>query len=572
MQNRLRFTDIDVVQSTIVSANGVKVQGEKYEQKDDLANIAPKKDLIQSDITVFHSGAISDNNGTSKQLEQSIDPFEEYEKAFPKESANPLIFSDVPLMESGFKKKIEIVPKQQQSYEENKSQEKDFVVIENDYGIDHRSKYQIKEDTLRLDAMSSKIDSVLEMMKNIELRLIQVEITGESLVSEMNDTRAKVRAHQEIMETTTRRLDQLESSQKVLQDAKLQTEANLQETGHRLADLDKRVNAGVSSVENVEENIKDVTKRLETVEQARNESKSINQGSLMETSHVRGMTKKLLENDDRLDLVAEYLNSTKQDIERFDQSQKDIIARLDELCTVQERKNRNMEDQIRGGYIELQDNIKEHQKTIKTCLENSEKNSIQINLIEEEMSKIKAKEPKQLIPKEQPTQIKRLHPTFEQPNNLCLKLINENKTIDTHAGALITAAIFAKQPLPKKGQYSFNIHLGSIFREQSSYVFVGVAVPSFKQSQLVFESNCYFLNPLNKIAYLNSEDVYYQGDELKPEDLISVEINFDDYMIRFKVNEVAVASGPINIGALGQTDLYPCVYFERCRDFKVSFL
>ena len=80
----------------------------------------------------------------SLSLDQSVDPFEEYEKAFPK---NNVVFNNVPIVESGFIKRPEPIqrpkapePKeldQQHVAKKTYSHDVEYIVIGDDHASDH---------------------------------------------------------------------------------------------------------------------------------------------------------------------------------------------------------------------------------------------------------------------------------------------------------------------------------------------------------------------------------------------------------------------------------------------------
>ena len=172
------------------------------------------------------------------------------------------------------------------------------------------------------------------------------------------------------------------------------------------------------------------------------------------------------------------------------------------------------------------------------------------------------------------TGFEKLSPQFDQVvEDALVNLKNNNKSIETKAGAFLERSLFAKDPLPKKGKFHFSISLKNVSIGQIGAFAVGIAGLSLKETQALVLPGCYFIDPFHKLAYLNGNQIAYVGDSVKPGDALSIScvVDYHNAIIYFKINEVNVFEGAIVLEDLDEK-MYPCIYAHDCSDISLSFL
>lgn len=101
--------------------------------------------------------------------------------------------------------------------------------------------------------------------------------------------------------------------------------------------------------------------------------------------------------------------------------------------------------------------------------------------------------------------------------------------------------------------------------------FVDVTTSRSKEPEVVVFKNSYFINPYYKMVYLDSSVDKHDGGMIKLRGFIHVIVDYEESIIRFKVDDEYISTGYIYVAELREVDLYASVYVEKCQNIKVNF-
>jgi len=151
-----------------------------------------------------------------------------------------------------------------------------------------------------------------------------------------------------------------------------------------------------------------------------------------------------------------------------------------------------------------------------------------------------------------------------------LKLTSNDKTLESAKGALVNGIFFGKEKL-HAGKRSFSINCTNICGWQDSIFAIGIVTKNqAKNASKLKCKECYVINHFQKVVYLNCEEHTFRSENLNPNGIISIFLDYKNKRICFKIDN-STFEGEIVPEHL-EVELYPFIYVQKCSDIKISFL